>query len=68
MGLAVINLGASEKAIIFGEWCLGRDVEGTWRGRGSGKGLVVMRLADEEVSYCEENCGGFGVGALGGVS
>ena len=49
------------KAVISGEWCLRRDVEGTWRGRGSEKGLVVMRLADGEVSYCEEKFRGFQV-------
>ena len=67
VGLAVVNLEASGKAIISGEWCLRRDVEGTWRDRGSEKGLVVMRLADGEDSYCEEKFRGLNVGALGGV-
>ena len=67
VGLAVVNLEVSGKAIISGEWCLRRDVEGTWRDRGSEKGLVVMRLADGEDLYCEEKFRGLNVGALGGV-
>ena len=68
VGLAIVNLEASGKAIFFGEWCLRRDMEGTWRGRGSEKVLVVMRLADGEVSYCEKKFRGLDVGALGRVS
>ena len=72
VGLAVVNLEASGKAIIFGEWCLRRDVEGTWRGRGSEKGLVVMRLTDGEGSYCGElfrvRCWGVGKGFIDGIS
>ena len=58
----MINLEASEEVIISGDWCLRRDVEGTWRGRGSEKGLVVMRLADGEDSYCEGKFRGLNVG------
>ena len=67
--MAVVNLEALGKAVISGEWCLRRDVEGTWRGRGSEKGLVVMQLADGEVSYSEGMFGvGLVVGELGRVS
>ena len=61
------TLEASGEVIVSGDWCLRRDVEGTWRDRGSEKGLVVMRLAGGEGSYCEEKFRGLDVGALGGV-
>ena len=44
-------------------------MEDTWRGRGSEKGLVVMRLMGGEGSYCGElSRVGLDVGALGRVS
>ena len=67
IGFTGVSVEASVKAVIFGVRCLWRDVEGTWRGRGSEKGLVVMRLAYGEDSYCEEKFRGLNVGALGGV-
>ena len=42
------------KAVSVGVRFLCRDVEDTWRGRGSEKGLVVMRLTDGEGSDCGE--------------
>ena len=35
VGWAVTTLEASGEVIVSGDWCLRRDVEGTWRDRGS---------------------------------
>ena len=71
IGFTGVSLVASVKAVSVGVRFLCRDVEDTWRGRGSEKGLVVMRLTDGEDSYCGElfRVGvGLDVGALGRVS
>ena len=44
IGFIGVSLVAAVKAVSVGVRFLCRNVEDTWRGRGSEKGLVVMRL------------------------
>ena len=64
-----VSLVVSVKAVSIGVRFLCRDMEDTWRGRGSEKGLVVMLQMGGEGSYCGElSRVGLDVGALGRVS
>ena len=69
IGFIGVSLVASVKAVSVGVRFLCRNVEDTWRGRGSEKGLVVILHMGGEGSYCGElSRVGLGVGALGRVS
>ena len=64
-----VSLVASVAAVSVSVRFLCRDMEDTWRGRGSEKGLVVILLMGGKGSYGGDLFRvGLGVGALGRVS